>query len=67
MQPFYHYIPVKEDLSDFKEKYEWAKKNPEYCKFISQNALEFSKKNLKREDAIARYKNILMRLGGAYV
>lgn len=67
MQPFYHYIPVKEDLSDFKEKYEWAKQNSDHCNFIAQNALDFSKKHLKREDAIARYKSILMRLGGAYI
>ncbi len=67
MKPFYHYIPVKTDLSDFTEKYEWAKKNPDHCEFIANNALEFAKSNLRRQNAVERYKSILMRLGGAYV
>jgi hypothetical protein len=63
MKPFVHYIPIKEDFSDLNEKLNWANAHPEECARIAQTALEFAKTNLRRENAIQRYQDILMMLG----
>lgn len=43
MIPWKHYIPVDWDLSNLKERYEWAEENPARCKEISQAATELVK------------------------
>lgn len=44
IKPWIHYIPVKGDLSDIKEKYRWAVDNDEKCMEINRNATNFIKK-----------------------
>jgi hypothetical protein len=34
LKPYEHYIPVRYDLIDLEEKFEWMEKNPEECKRI---------------------------------
>jgi hypothetical protein len=63
LKQYVHYIPVKEDLSDFETVFDWAENNQEKVKEIAENAYEFAKNNLKREDAISRMKHILYKLG----
>lgn len=63
LKPFEHYIPVENNLSDFYEKFEWAIGHEKECNQIAKNALEFAKKNLRRQNAIERYKNIFLRIG----
>lgn len=41
-----HYIEVKEDLSDLKEKIEWCKTHDKECKKIANNGYKFAKKAL---------------------
>lgn len=43
IEPWVHYIPVSVDLSDLKERYEWAEANPEEARKISDNATEFAR------------------------
>ena len=38
MKPMVHYVPIKEDLSDLKEKFEWAESHPDEAKKISDEA-----------------------------
>jgi len=38
-----HYIPVKPDLSDLSERYNWALENEEKCKEIAEKGKEFTK------------------------
>jgi hypothetical protein len=64
LKPFVHYIPVKEDLSDLQDMIDWAENHPSEREAIAQNAYDFALSNLKREDAMARLKSILIRLGG---
>ena len=66
MKPFVHYIPFKEDLSDFYEQFEWALNNEEKCQEIARNALVFANTHLRRQNAVHRYKEILLRLGGKW-
>jgi hypothetical protein len=38
--PYVHYIPVKDDLSDLREKYEWAESHPQQAKQIANAGTE---------------------------
>lgn len=43
MIPWEHYIPIKMDLSDFREKLEWAKRNDEELRKIAERGMKRSK------------------------
>lgn len=40
LEPFYHYVPVKNDFSDLSERISWCKFNPFECIKIGQHAKE---------------------------
>jgi hypothetical protein len=63
MEPMKHFIPIKSDLSDFYEKFEWVENNYDKALYIANNAKEFAKHNLKKSDAINKYKTILITEG----
>lgn len=63
MKPMVHFIPIKADLSDFYEKFEWAENNYNKAIEIANNGKQFAIDNLKRSDAIERYKQILITEG----
>jgi hypothetical protein len=44
-----HYIRIKSDLSDLKEKIYWCRKHDDECKQIAQNALKFHKETFTNE------------------
>jgi hypothetical protein len=50
LKPYEHYIPVNEDLSDLREKIQWAREHDEEARKIADNATEFVKNNLSPED-----------------
>jgi len=39
--PWVHYIPINTDLSDLREKYEWAESHPDEARRISENGTSF--------------------------
>ncbi|KAL7509011.1 hypothetical protein ACHAXN_006045 [Cyclotella atomus] len=41
--PWVHFIPVRADLSDLRERYEWAENNPEEAQKIARAGTEFAK------------------------
>lgn len=43
LEPWVHYIPVATDLSDLREKYEWAEANPAEAQRIAEAGTEFAK------------------------
>ena len=43
LAPWVHYVPIKEDLSDLKEKYDWAESNPLLAQQISERATMFAR------------------------
>jgi len=49
LKPGYHYVPVKYDLSDLKEKIEWLVSNDIAAKRIANNAMEFARTILSSE------------------
>jgi len=54
IQPWVHYIPVNEDLSDLVEKILWAQSHDEECRKIASNSHQFAKEQLSA-DVICLY------------
>lgn len=54
LKPFVHYVPLKDDFSDFEEKIVWANNNQDKCKEISKEATLFMEQfmNPVKEDLI---------------
>lgn len=52
LKPFYHYIPVIEDLSDLSDRITWAENNPEASTKIAANAQSYARSNLTRRAAV---------------
>jgi hypothetical protein len=42
LRPWEHYVPVKNDLSDFEERVEWCLNNDQAAQDIAANALKFT-------------------------
>lgn len=49
LKPMVHYVPIKYDLSDLKEKIDWLVTHDEVSKQIAENALAFSKSVFSHE------------------
>ena len=43
LKPFVHYVPINIDYSDLEEKLNWLHQNPDWAKYIIQNANQVSK------------------------
>lgn len=41
LKPWIHYVPLKDDVSDFDEKLEWCRNNDKECKNISMRASKY--------------------------
>lgn len=50
LEPYKHFVPVKEDLSDLLDKIEWAKTHDLEAKLIAEEASQFVRDNLGPED-----------------
>jgi len=55
LKPWVHYVPVKSDLSDLKEKAKWCLTNYDEAQGIAQNALDFARTHLTRDACYARW------------
>lgn len=63
LKPFVHYIPVKNDLSDLVEKYEWAENNYTAALEIAKNAQEYAIQFLNFENAIQYLEKLIVKIG----
>jgi hypothetical protein len=48
--PYVHYVPIAYDLSDLKDKIEWARHHDLEAQQIIANANDFAQQNLKKQD-----------------
>jgi hypothetical protein len=62
LKEWVHYIPVKRDLSDLVEQTMWCLNNYDQALKIADNALEFSRIHLTREDAYKRWNTVITGL-----
>lgn len=56
--PWKHYVPVRQDLSDLKERIVWTLENPEKAGEIAHNALGFAMENFSDDKILARVKTV---------
>ena len=63
LQPFVHYIPVENDLSDLEQKIQWAEENYEKALEIAAKAQEYAKTNLTFESAISYLEKMILAVG----
>jgi len=59
LEPYKHFLPVKEDLSDLMEKIQWARTHDAEAKAMAQNATKFAQENLTAEDTLVYLKHLL--------
>jgi hypothetical protein len=52
LKPYYHYVPIKEDLSDLISQIEWCNSNDKQCSEIAKNARIFYDKYLGRKGVL---------------
>ena len=57
-----HYVSLKSDLSDLQEKIQWCEDNPQECKQIAQNSIEFYETYLTKQGTYDYFNNILQDL-----
>lgn len=67
IKPWIHYIPIEWDLSDLREKYEWAEANPEECQAISQRATDFFLNYRGRKNIQDLYHRLFQKYLGSLV
>jgi len=66
IEPFVHYIPVREDLSDLIEKLDWADHHQKEALKIAEKAQDYAINNLTRGKAIEYLANILVEYSDKY-
>ena len=52
LEPWVHYVPVKNDLSDLAQQITWCKQNDKECKKIAINAQKLVKKYINEENIL---------------
>ncbi|KAL4220213.1 Protein O-glucosyltransferase 2 [Mactra antiquata] len=60
LQPYVHYIPFKNDLSDLIEKIQWARDNDEKAKEIGRNGRKYVLENLTPSDIYCYYVTLFL-------
>jgi len=64
LEPWVHYIPVAQDLSDLIARIDWARKNDQKAKQISESALQFAQNNLLPQNVLCYHAQMLARWAG---
>lgn len=59
IQPYVHFIPVAEDISDIFTQLEWAKAHDEECRKISENARQLAADVLTEESVYLYFYRLL--------
>ena len=59
LKPWVHFIPIKNDLSDLLEKWEWSKSNAKQTEQIAINATKFMRNFLNKNNEMLLIKKIL--------
>lgn len=54
IQPWVHYVPVKMDLSDLRDKFEWAESHPIAAEAIARASTEYIRQNMATDAWIER-------------
>ncbi|KAL7538398.1 hypothetical protein ACHAXR_008530 [Thalassiosira sp. AJA248-18] len=61
LMPWVHFIPVKEDLSDLKEQFEWAEANDHKARYIAKQGTDFVRRMGRPEGADELYRRHFLK------
>ncbi|OGN59703.1 MAG: hypothetical protein A3F40_04535 [Chlamydiae bacterium RIFCSPHIGHO2_12_FULL_27_8] len=61
LEPYVHYIPIENDMSDVLEKISWAISSDDKCKEIAENSTEFVKNNLSTANVYAYLYKVILK------
>jgi hypothetical protein len=67
MKPWVHYVPIRTDLSDLRDKYEWAEAHPKEAEEIARAGTAFVKDLMSSETVREEYERYFVRSLGRYV
>ena len=59
--PWVHYVPVKEDLSDLRQQFEWAEKHERKARSIAKAGTEFVRRMSRPEGMEELYRRHLLK------
>lgn len=62
LEPWKHYVPVNEDLSDLGERLDWCEANDAECEQIAKRAREFYENYLNKEGILSYLHELVMEL-----
>jgi len=65
--PWTHYIPIQTDISDLREKFEWANANPSDARLIALQGQAFAKGLLSTEYMANLYQDLFVDYLGSVV
>eukprot|EP01051_Picozoa_sp_SAG22_P019820 SAG22_NODE_3782_length_1532_cov_1.450105_1_plen_178_part_00 len=60
LQPWVHYIPVREDMADVEELIEFARENDDVARQIAENGARFVRANLRYADVKDYWRQLLI-------
>ncbi|KAL3802768.1 LOW QUALITY PROTEIN: hypothetical protein HJC23_007545, partial [Cyclotella cryptica] len=66
LQPFVHYLPIEEDMSDVEEIVQWAERNLEHSRLVAERSTQYVHDLLFHPDAIRDQKLIMERIMDTY-
>ena len=67
LEPWKHYVPVATDLSDLREMFHWAERNPIEARAIAETGTEFARQMGTPETYNARYRRYFIESLGRVV
>ena len=67
MEPWVHFIPIKTDLSNLREQYDWAEANPDKAKKIAEESTKLAEYLLSSEYMNALYEELFVDYLGEVV
>lgn len=59
LEPYVHYLPVRDDFDDLESQVRWAESNPQKCKQIVRNAQKYVKTFLDEKQELNMCKSVL--------
>jgi hypothetical protein len=63
LRPWYHYVPVRTDLSDLKEKFDWAEAHQDEAQQIAERGRNFSTWFFSNQKMREEYEKLCDQLG----
>ena len=62
LEPYVHYIPIKEDYSNLEDVIKWCLNNDNHCKEIAENAYDYGKFFLDENNMLNFMKELIIKI-----